>query len=165
MLKRVKRFVKHRILHMSVVSTPSFKSIGENVDIPADLIVDGAENMTIGSNVHFGVRSLIYTTRAELTIGNYVLFGPETIIITGDHRIDIKDKYIYEITDDMKLPENDQPVVIEDGCWIGARVTILKGVTIGEGSVVAAGAVVVKDIPPYSIYLSKDDIRPRFKDQ
>lgn len=164
MLAGLKRFIKHRILHMPVATVPAFKSMGENVSIPNDLIVDGAENITVGSNVHFGVRSLIYTTRAALTIGDYVLFGPETIIITGDHRIDIKDKTIYEITDDMKLPENDQPVVIEKGCWIGARVTILKGVTIGEGSVVAAGAVVVKDVPPYSIYLSKNDIRPRFKD-
>lgn len=164
MLTGLKRFIRRRILHETIVTTPKFKRIGENVEIPSDLIIDGAENISIGSNVHFGARSLIYTTRAELVIGDYVLFGPETIIITGDHRIDIKDKYIFEITDKMKLPENDQPVIIQTGCWIGARVTILKGVTIGEGSVVAAGAVVVKDVPPCSIYLNKDDIRPRFKD-
>ena len=45
----------------------------------------------------------------------------------------------------------DQPVVIEDDVWCGANVTILKGVTIGHGSVVAAGAVVTKSCPPYSI--------------
>ena len=50
-----------------------------------------------------------------------------------------------------KLPENDAPVVIEDDVWIGANVTRLKGVTIGRGSVVAAGAVVTKSCPPYSI--------------
>ena len=50
-----------------------------------------------------------------------------------------------------KLPENDAPVVIEDDVWCGANVTILKGVTIGRGSVVAAGAVVTKSCPPYSI--------------
>lgn len=50
-----------------------------------------------------------------------------------------------------KLPENDAPVVIEDDVWIGANVTILKGVTIGRGSVVAAGVVVTKSCPPYSI--------------
>lgn len=163
MLKKLKRFMR-RILLDDTVSVPKFKSIGENVPIPKDLIIDGAENISIGSNVHFGPRSLIYSTLAELTIGNYVLFGPEVMIITGDHRIDIKDMHIYEVTDEMKLPENDLPVTIQDGCWIGARVTILKGVTIGEGSIVAAGAVVVKDVPPYSIYLNKNDIRPRFKD-
>jgi len=55
------------------------------------------------------------------------------------------------VTDDEKLPENDMPVVIEDDVWCGANVTILKGVTIGHGSVVAAGAVVTKSFPPYSI--------------
>lgn len=45
----------------------------------------------------------------------------------------------------------DQPVVIEDEVWCGANVTILKGVTLGRGSVVAAGAVVTKSFPPYSI--------------
>ena len=44
-----------------------------------------------------------------------------------------------------------RPVVIEDGVWIGARVTLLPGVTIGRGSVVAAGAVVNKDVPPNTL--------------
>jgi acetyltransferase-like isoleucine patch superfamily enzyme len=50
-----------------------------------------------------------------------------------------------------KLPENDQPVVIEDDVWAGAHVIILKGVTIGHGSIIAAGSVVTKSFPPYSI--------------
>ena len=47
--------------------------------------------------------------------------------------------------------ENDAPVIIEDDVWTGANITILKGVTIGRGSVIAAGAVVNKSCPPYSI--------------
>ena len=55
-------------------------------------------------------------------------------------------------------------MVIEDGCWIGANVTILKGVTIGRGSVVAAGAVVTRSCPPYSIVggVPARVIKPRF---
>ena len=55
-------------------------------------------------------------------------------------------------------------MVIEDGCWIGANVTILKGVTIGRGSVVAAGAVVTRSCPPYSIIggVPARVIKPRF---
>lgn len=45
-------------------------------------------------------------------------------------------------------PEQGQPISIGEGCFIGARATILKGVTIGSGSVVAAGAVVTRDVPP-----------------
>lgn len=55
------------------------------------------------------------------------------------------------MTREEKLPENDRPVVIEDDVWVGANVTILKGVTIGRGSIVAAGAVVTKSFPPYSV--------------
>ena len=50
-----------------------------------------------------------------------------------------------------KLPENDQDVVFEGDNWIGANVTILKGVTIGEGAVIAAGSVVNKVVPSYSV--------------
>lgn len=56
-----------------------------------------------------------------------------------------------DVTDAEKTPEQDAPVIIEDDVWCGANVTILKGVTIGRGSVVAAGAVVTKSFPPYSI--------------
>lgn len=49
------------------------------------------------------------------------------------------------------MPENDKDVIIEDGVWVGCNVTILKGVHIGKGSVIAAGSIVTKDVPPYSI--------------
>lgn len=73
-------------------------------------------------------------------------------------------KYIIDVTDAEKLPEHDAPVVIEDDVWCGANVTILKGVTIGHGSVVAAGAVVTKSCPPYSIIggVSAKIIKKRF---
>jgi acetyltransferase-like isoleucine patch superfamily enzyme len=50
-----------------------------------------------------------------------------------------------------KRPEDDRDVVIEDDVWIGSRAIVLKGVTIGRGAVVAAGAVVTKSVPPYAI--------------
>lgn len=164
MFKKLKRKIKQTLKR--IVFTPDepipFKSIGKNVYVPNDLIVDGAQNITIGSNVRISARSLMFCTRAPLTIGNNVLLAPETIIVTGDHRIDVVGKYIFEVTDEMKLPQNDQPVTIEDDCWIGARVTILKGVTIGRGSVIGAGSVVTRDVPPYTIYLSKEKQYPRF---
>lgn len=141
-----------------------FSSIGENVDLPSDLIVAGEKNISIGSNVYIGPRCIFYAGDAPLTIGSHVMFGPEVMIITGDHRIDIKDKLMDEITVEMKLPENDQPVVIEDDVWIGARALILKGITIGRGSVIAAGVTVLQNVPRYSIYYGKNKIRPRFKD-
>lgn len=105
--------------------------------------------MSIGDGSSIPKGSTFYCTEAPLTIGKKVIFGPHPTIITGDHRIDVIGKYIMDSNE--KLSENDAPVVIEDDVWCGANVTILKGVTIGRGSVVAAGAVVTKSFPPYSI--------------
>jgi len=109
----------------------------------------GLCNMSIGDGSSIPKGSTFYCTEAPLTIGKKVISGPHPTIITGDHRIDVIGKYIMDSNE--KLPENDAPVVIEDDVWCGANVTILKGVTIGRGSVVAAGAVVTKSFPPYSI--------------
>lgn len=118
---------------------------------PMSCDIKGIENLSVGDGTLIPKGSTFYCTRAELKIGKKVIFGPKPTIITGDHRIDIVGKYVIDVTDDEKLPEQDAPVTIEDGCWIGANVTILKGVTLGRGCVVAAGAVVTKSYPPYSI--------------
>ena len=111
--------------------------------------IKGLHNLSIGDGTSIPKGTVLYCTEAPLTIGKKVVFGPNPTIITGDHRIDVIGKHILDNTE--KLPENDAPVIIEDDVWCGANVTILKGVTIGRGSVIAAGAVVTKDIPRYSI--------------
>lgn len=130
----------------------SMKSCGCGVYLrPMSSDIKGYNNLSVGDGTSIPKGSVFYCTEAPLTIGNKVVFGPRPTIITGDHRIDIPGKHIIDVTVSEKLPENDMPVVVEDGCWIGANVTILKGVTIGRGSVVAAGAVVTKSCAPYSI--------------
>lgn len=92
------------------------------------------------------------SSRAKIIVGDHVMVGPGVTVITGNHKIDVVGKYLDEITDKEKDPDDDQDIVFEGDNWIGANVTILKGVTIGEGAVVAAGSVVTKDVEPYSIY-------------
>lgn len=113
--------------------------------------IKGLWNLSIGDGTSIPKGSTFYCTEAPLTIGRKVIFGPNPTIITGDHRTDLIGKFIIDVTVHDKLPENDAPVLIEDDVWCGANVTILKGVTIGRGSVVAAGAVVTISFPPYSI--------------
>lgn len=134
----------------SFVMKKCMKRCGKSVYIrPLTSDFKGLYNLSVGDYTSIPKGSIFYCTEAPLTIGNRVTFGPRPTIITGDHRIDVIGKYIQENVD--KLPENDLPVLIEDDVWVGANVTILKGVTIGRGSVIAAGAVVSKSIPPYSI--------------
>lgn len=126
------------------------KKCGKHVYLrPSCSDFKGLWNMTVGDYTSIPKGATFYCTEAPLTIGKKVIFGPHPTIITGDHRVDVIGKYIMDSTE--KLPENDAPVVIEDDVWTGANVTILKGVTIGRGSVIAAGAVVTKSFPPYSI--------------
>ena len=126
------------------------KQCGKNVYLrPTSSDLKGLWNLSIGDYTSIPKGSVFYCTEAPLTIGNKVIFGPHPTIITGDHRIDVIGKYI--IDSHEKLPGNDAPVIIEDDVWTGANITILKGVTIGRGCVVAAGAVVNKSCPPYSI--------------
>ncbi len=143
----------------------AMKECGKGVYMrPSSCDIKGLENLSIGDGTSIPKGSIFFCTEAELKIGRKVVFGPRPTIITGDHRTDILGKHIIDVTVEEKLPNNDLPVTIEDGVWIGANVTILKGVTIGRGSIVAAGAVVTKSCPPYSIIggVPAKIIKPRF---
>lgn len=107
--------------------------------------------MYVGNNVFIGSKCDMVATRSKIIIGDHVVFAPAVSIRGGDHRTDVVGKFIDEVGDDMKLPENDANVVFEGDNWIGMNVTILKGVTIGRGAIIAAGSVVNKSIPPYCI--------------
>lgn len=158
------KHILHRIFVEPVIKK-SFASCGVQVRVPAGCSFSGIENISVGNRVFFGGRTRILTTKAKTILGNQIMFGPGVTIITGDHRMDVLGKYMAELTDADKLPENDADVVIEDDVWIGANVTILKGVTIGRGSVIAAGTVVTKSCPPYSILVggaSARVLRARF---
>ncbi len=105
---------------------------------------DLGEGISIGAGSAIGAYAWIGAS-GFVSIGAAVLLGPRVVIIPENH-----------VFDDVKTPIKDQGVerdgvVIEDDCWIGANVTILAGVTIGRGSIVAAGAVVNRDVAPASI--------------
>lgn len=140
-----------------------FASVGKGVTLRTTGIFKGADNIYIGDRVMMTERLQFLTTRARIIIGNDVLIGSYTTIVTGNHRTNLIGKHFFDIDEETeKLPEDDQDVVIEDDVWIGTHCIILKGVRIGTGSIIAAGAVVTKSVPPYSIYLSSQKILPRF---
>lgn len=118
----------------------------------------------VGNDVFIGPGAY-FSSITKITIGNKVMFGPFVTIIGGDHNTSQIGKYMFDVNE--KLPENDLPIIIEDDTWIGARVAILKGVTIGRGSIVAAGSVVTKDVPAYSITagIPAKTIKMRFSEE
>lgn len=82
----------------------------------------------------------------DLKIGRFVMLAAEVAIVGGDHRIDVPG--VPSIRTGRAVRK---PVVIEDDAWIGRGAMIMHGVRIGEGAIVAAGALVTKDVEPYAI--------------
>lgn len=102
-----------------------------------------SKNTTLGRNTNFnGMR---ITGNGAVRIGDNFHSGPECLIITSFHDYDHGDAIPYGST------SIDKDVDIEDNVWLGTRVTVLGGVTLGEGCIVQAGAVVVSDVPPGAI--------------
>lgn len=109
------------------------------------------ENILIGNHVFIGANANIAPTRARVIIGDHVMFAPNCFVITGGHQTNIPGRFMDEITNAEKDASEDRDVIFEGDNWIGANAMILKGVTVGQGAVIAAGAVVTKDVPQYSI--------------
>lgn len=140
--------VKRRLL--MIMYRPLFARYGKRFRFDPDGDYS-YENIYVGNDVHLGMRPTLNASRSSIRIGNKVIFGPEVTIRGGNHRTDMVGRFIFDITDAEKRPEDDRGVVIEDDVWVGTRAIILHGVTIGRGAVVGAGALVTKSVPPYAI--------------
>ncbi len=121
-------------------------TVGRNVSIrPSSYYGHQAgEGLTVGAGSCIGALSWIGAS-GHVSIGVNVLMGPRVTILPENH-----------VFDSLAVPIKSQGVdrrriVIEDDCWIGSGVTILAGVRVGRGSVIAAGAVVARDVAPRTI--------------
>jgi acetyltransferase-like isoleucine patch superfamily enzyme len=145
-----------------------FGSCGDNLSIGEHCVIDGLENMYIGNNVFFQGDDYVYalnggkliigdntginfcvmvdaSERGTVKIGRDVLIASHVVIRSSNHKFD-----------NRNIPINKQghtpgTIIIEDDVWIGTSATILPDVVIGKGAVIAAGAVVTKDVEPYTI--------------
>jgi maltose O-acetyltransferase len=110
---------------------------GSSLHMGAVLYTLGGVSIGPGTTIDQGAR---LDGRGGLTIGAGVSVAPDVYLLSADH--------------DPQSPDfagRTAPVVIEDQAWLGTRAMVLPGVTVGRGAVVAAGAVVTKDVAPYTI--------------
>ncbi|HNQ87837.1 MAG TPA: acyltransferase [Verrucomicrobiota bacterium] len=114
--------------------------LGPGCSFLLDCEIRAGRNVTIGRNCVFNRGVLLDGRGGRLTIGDCVDVAQESNIWTLEH----------DVHDDHHR-DRGAPVTIEDHVWIASRATILPGVRIGRGAVVAAGAVVTSDVPPMAI--------------
>ena len=120
-----------------------FKSVGKNVNIDRGVKFGFGAEVEIKDNARVGINCQMSD---NMKIGCNVMIGPEVLILKHNHNFSS-----LEIPMRLQGIKKAIPVSIEDDVWIGARVIILPDVKIGQGSIIGAGAVVTKNIPPYSI--------------
>jgi len=126
-------------------------TFGRNVSIRSGTTIDCTgvirelgEELIIGDYVGISEGCFIQV-RGSVKIGSYVMMGPHVSIFSENHGF---------TNPNIRLIEEKtirKGVIIEDNIWIGSRALILDGVTVGEGSIIAAGCVVTRDVPPFSI--------------
>ncbi|WP_437654744.1 sugar O-acetyltransferase [Sorangium sp. So ce1182] len=113
-------------------------SIGEGTLIRPPFYVDYGSGITIGAR-SFANFGLVALDGAPITIGDDVLMGPNVQLITATHPVEPEPR--------RQRWERGKPIKIGNNVWLGARVVVLPGVTIGDNTVVGAGAVVTRDLP------------------
>ena len=114
--------------------------VDENTTVFAPLFTNFGKFITIGKKVFIN-HACSFLDMGGIIIEDDVLIGPKANLITENHPIDPRDRRALIC----------KPIIIKRNAWIGAAATILPGVTIGENSVVAAGAVVSKDVPANTV--------------
>lgn len=154
-----------------------FKSCGKNCYLAHFQMLKGAQNIQLGNNIIIGKNCILETYTEfqdqrftpsliikdnsnvgddshitcinKIIIGKNVLMGRKIFITDNAHGA--SEKKILELHPNMRPLTSKGPVIIEDDVWIGEMVCIMPGVTIGQGSIIGANAVVTKDIPSYCV--------------
>ena len=124
---------------------------------PATALVHPPFYCTHGLGITLGEYSFVghacsFLDLGGITVGKRVMIAPKVTLVTEGHPVEPAERYGFITM---------APIVIEDRAWVGAAATILPGVTIGHDSVVGAGAVVAKDVPPLSVVTGAGQVHRR----
>lgn len=148
-----------------------FRTIGKNMKLAPGLKLGNANHISLGNNVSVMSHCVLECTgdSAEMVLGNDISIGEYSHItcaqkmvigdglLTGRYVLITDNAHGENLPDELQIPPLERrvcssgPVTIGRNVWIGDKATILPGVTIGDGAVIAANAVVTKNVPPYTV--------------
>jgi len=123
------------------------KLIRRLVDVAYDGFVSVDGHSVIGCYTYIGK----YSSITKASIGNYCSIGSGVLIGLGEHRLDMASTSTELYSGDVYSKLTKDEVVIGHDVWIGANAIVLRGVHVGTGAVIGAGAIVTKDVPEYAI--------------
>ncbi|MBR3611433.1 MAG: acyltransferase [Oscillospiraceae bacterium] len=139
------------VTHMQIYVKSGKVKTGKNFVIKQGVYIAAVNGgkINIGNNVSIN-RNCILVSHDSISIGDNCAVGPNTIFYDHDHKFGING-----IENGFKTA----PIIVEDNCWIGAGVTILRGTHIGEGCIIGAGTIVKGNIPAHSLVTSERSIK------
>jgi len=138
-----------RLLHYygySHVRERGKMNLGQGTGMAPNLSIRNGARITVGRDCHLGERSYLWAgdSAGEIRIGDCVSIAPGVFITASDYTFAKGVPFRHQ-------PKSESKVLIGNDVWLGARVVVTAGVTIGDGCIVGAGAIVTKDLPADSI--------------
>ncbi len=139
-----------------IVCRPLFRKSDRNISIGRGVSFDNGCSIIMKEYANLGAYAQLSGNHATITIGRHVMMGINCMIISQNHKFRFPEGY------DGFEGKN---VIIEDYVWIGNRVIILPGVTIGKHAIIGAGSVVPRNIPDYAIAVGNPAVVKRYRNQ
>lgn len=132
--------------HVQPMRKMSVGPVGETGGIAPNISIVNPQNITIGARAAIGAYCHLWAGNGEarIVMGDDALLAPHVMLVCSTYRVNDGQPVTKQAMDEADI-------VIGNDVWIGAHATVLPGVTIGDGAIIGAGALVRKDVPPFSI--------------
>jgi len=121
-------------------------TLGRGVRLAPNVSISNGERIEIGPFARIGARCTLWAgdSTGRISIGEHALFAPEVFLTASNYAFDLGEPVTQQ-------PKREEDIVIGRDVWLGARVIVVAGVTIGDGCIVGAGSVVTRSLDPYTI--------------